>query len=169
MRARLVCGRTCIGIVVAFVALLDWNCTEDKTFLELACPPRNPTLFRVRSEDRCLACRDFANRMCFAPKPLSGSQRINASLRPLGEFVTGAVDFAMMTAAQWDGELVADSTAEGRRLREPQMMRVRRLSSAYQAGTSENVFASRYTSPPSSSVMSNSSRSTLGGSGAPPR
>jgi hypothetical protein len=140
VRARLVCGRTCIGIVVAFVALLDWNCTEDKTVLELACPPRNLTLFRVRSEDRCLAWRDFANRICFGPKPLSGSQRINASLRPLGEFVTGAVDFAMITAAQWDGELVADSTAEGRRLRDPQMMRVRRLSSAYQARPPSDVF-----------------------------
>ena len=46
----------------------------------------------------------------------------------------------MVTAAKRDDEFVADFTPQGGRLREPQMMRVRRLSSAYQARMPRDIF-----------------------------
>jgi hypothetical protein len=76
--------------------------------------------------------------MRFAPKLLSGSEGINTGLCPPCEFVTRAVNLAMMTAAKWDDEFVADLTSQGSRLREPQM--VRRLSSAYQTRPPSDVF-----------------------------
>ena len=78
--------------------------------------------------------------MRFAPKLLSGSESINTGLCPPCDFVTRAVNLAMVTAAKRDGEFVADFTPQGRRLREPQMMRIRRLSSAYQARPPGDVF-----------------------------
>jgi hypothetical protein len=65
---------------------------------------------------------------------------IDTGLFPPCNFVARAVNLAMVTAAKRDGEFVADFTPQGRRLREPQMMRVRRLSSTYQAWMPGDVF-----------------------------
>jgi hypothetical protein len=73
--------------------------------------------------------------MRFSPKLLSGSESINTGSCPPCNFVTRAMNLAMMTAAKRNGEFVADFATQGGRLREPQMMRVRRLSSTDQAWT----------------------------------
>ena len=65
---------------------------------------------------------------------------INTGLFPPCEFVAGAVNLTVMTAAKRDGELVADLTPQGPRLRKPKMMGVRRLSSADQARTPSDIF-----------------------------
>src|ERR1700704_5846847 len=45
---------------------------------------------------------------------------------------------AMMGAAEWNRELVADPTPQGPRLHEPQVMGVRRAPSAHKAGLRSN-------------------------------
>ena len=72
-------------------------------------------------------------RVRVSPKLVSGGERIDAGLFPPCEFVARAVNFAMMHAAERDNELVADLTPECTLLREPKMMRVRRLAPADQA------------------------------------
>ena len=146
MRARLVCGRTCIAIVVAFVALLDWNCTEDKIVLELACPPRNNVISRsiVGPLSRLPGLREQDAFRAKAVERQSAHQCQLAPTRRVRHWSGGLRDD---DCGKRDGEFVADFTAEGRRLGKPKMMRVRRLSSAYQARMFENVFAWRFTSP----------------------
>jgi hypothetical protein len=48
--------------------------------------------------------------------------RIDLDLVPPGSFIAASVELAMMDAAQWDGELIADLASERARLRESEMM-----------------------------------------------
>jgi hypothetical protein len=66
--------------------------------------------------------------MRFSPKVVSGSEGIDAGLRPPYDFVTRPVHFAMMAAAQGDDEFVAHLSPKRGRLREPKMMRIRGLA-----------------------------------------
>jgi len=68
------------------------------------------------------------------------SKSINAGLFPPCNFITRAVNFAMVAPAERDGELVADLASQRAQLREPEMVGVGWLSSAYQAWTHCDVF-----------------------------
>jgi hypothetical protein len=73
--------------------------------------------------------------MRFKPQRASNFQDINPKTAPPRCFVTRAVELAMMTATQRNGELVADFTGESAALREPKVMRIGRKSAAHEART----------------------------------
>jgi len=58
------------------------------------------------------------------PKPFGDGEGVYAHVVPPGSFVAGVVKLAMMGAAEWDGELVADLAAERLLLGKADMMRV---------------------------------------------
>ena len=62
--------------------------------------------------------------MGFGPKFVRHCQSVDAGTLPPLSFVTGAVDLAVVSAAERYGELVADLEAETAYLREAQMMGV---------------------------------------------
>ena len=62
--------------------------------------------------------------MRLKPQRASNFQDINPKAAPPRCFVTIAVELAMMTAAQRNGELVAHFAAQSFTLREAKMMRV---------------------------------------------
>jgi hypothetical protein len=71
--------------------------------------------------------------MCLQPKNASRRARINTDLRPPGGFVTAAMNFAVMSSAKGNRELIADLTAKGRRLCKTEMMRIGGTPAANQA------------------------------------
>jgi hypothetical protein len=71
--------------------------------------------------------------MCFEPEPAREVDRRDAGSRPPIDFLTGAVQFAMVSAAQWHGKFVADLEAETARLGKAQMVRVAGLAPADEA------------------------------------
>jgi hypothetical protein len=71
--------------------------------------------------------------MCFKPQCACGAGGIKAKLTPPRRFVTVTVNFAMVSPAQRDRELVADPAAECPVLHKAQMMGVTGPSSADQA------------------------------------
>ena len=72
--------------------------------------------------------------MCFKPQCACGAGGIKAKLTPPRRFVTVTMNFAMVSPAQRDRELVADFTAERPVLGKAQVMGVAGLSSADQTG-----------------------------------
>lgn len=78
--------------------------------------------------------------MALQPQCASIHAWIDTDLRPPSSFITAVMDFAMMSAAQRDRELVADLAAKGRRLREPQMVSIGRTPTAHEAGLLGNRF-----------------------------
>ena len=72
--------------------------------------------------------------MGFEPEPARDGDRLDAASRPPIDFLAGAVQFAMMRAAQRDREFVADLEAESAGLRKPQMVGVGGLPAADEAG-----------------------------------
>jgi hypothetical protein len=72
-------------------------------------------------------------RVGFEPQRTSGGGRINASFFPPLRFIAAAVDFAMVTAAERNSELIADLAAKCPALHKPEMMGIGRLSPADQA------------------------------------
>ena len=68
------------------------------------------------------------------PKPLGDLQRFDVEVAPPGHFIAGLVQLPVMTAAERNGELVADFKADGCRLCKPQVMRVARLTTTYETG-----------------------------------
>jgi hypothetical protein len=71
--------------------------------------------------------------MCLQPKLASRNSRGNSCLLPPSGFVAAAVKFAMMTAAEWEGELIADLTPQCAALGKAQVMGIARRTAAYQA------------------------------------
>jgi hypothetical protein len=69
------------------------------------------------------------------PQRASNFQDINPKAAPPRCFVTTAVELAMMTAAQRNGELVAHFAGESAVLREPKVMRIGRNPAAHEART----------------------------------
>ena len=67
--------------------------------------------------------------------------RINFVCLPPSRLVAPAVEFAVMGATEGNGEFVTDPAAEGARLGEAQMVRVRRRAPAHQAGLPRDEFA----------------------------
>ena len=68
-----------------------------------------------------------------APQLLRDVDRIDAHVVPPGGFVAAVVEFAMMGAAERDGELVADFAAHGARLGEANVMGIGGRGAAEQA------------------------------------
>src|SRR6266566_5201946 len=68
------------------------------------------------------------------PKFAGDLDWIDASLLPPGFFVTGAMHRAVMRAAERDGEFIACFAAERARLHKSDVMRIRGLAAAQQAG-----------------------------------
>lgn len=60
----------------------------------------------------------------FQPKLARQTDRLETRFRPPVDFLTGAVQLAMVNSAQRDREFVADLKAETAGLRKPQMMGV---------------------------------------------
>ena len=63
------------------------------------------------------------------PEFFGDLERLDMDIVPPGQFVARLMQRAMMVATQWHGELVADFETQGSRLRKPQVMRIRRLTS----------------------------------------
>ena len=68
------------------------------------------------------------------PKPLGSLKRVHLEVLPPGCLIAGLVHLPVMAAAERDGELIADFEAQGSGLGKPQMMRIRRLPAADEAG-----------------------------------
>ena len=66
------------------------------------------------------------------PQRTAGACRIEPEFLPPSGFITVTMNFAMMSPAERDRELVADSSAEGSVLRKAQMMGVGGFTSADQ-------------------------------------
>ena len=62
--------------------------------------------------------------MCLQPKNASRRARIDTCLFPPHGFVTAAMNFAVMSSAKRNRELIADLTAKGRKLCNTEMMRI---------------------------------------------
>lgn len=72
--------------------------------------------------------------MRLLPKPFGDLERIDLEVLPPGHLIADLMQLPMMSAAERDGELIADFHAHGSGLSEPQMMWVGWLPSADQAG-----------------------------------
>ena len=81
--------------------------------------------------------------MAFLPKPLGDLQRLDLEVFPPGHFIACLMQLPVMTAAERDGELVADFEADGPRLSKAQVMRIARLSAADKTGLRGNEFEMR--------------------------
>ena len=62
--------------------------------------------------------------MRLQPKGTSRCGWIDTDLAPPGGFIATAMHFAVVTPAQWNGELITDLPSECRRLCKAQMMRI---------------------------------------------
>ena len=80
-----------------------------------------------------------AERMRFKPQRPRGAGRIKPKLLPPRRFVTVTVNFAMMSPAQWHCEFVTDLVAERTNLREAQVVRIGRPSTANQASLFDDM------------------------------
>ena len=80
-------------------------------------------------------CGIGSRRFCVRlfPKLLGNLERVDLEVLPPCHFIAGLMQLPMMTAAERDGEFVANFEAEGSGLGEPQMMRIARLPAADEA------------------------------------
>ena len=72
--------------------------------------------------------------MGLLPETSGDRQRFDLEVSPPGHFIAGLVQLPMMTAAERDGELVADFKADGSGLGKAQVMRVARVPAANKTG-----------------------------------
>ena len=77
----------------------------------------------VRGVDKWFR-RTGRQRMCFEPERARDNGRIDLFLFPPRRFIAASVDLAMVSAAQRDGELVADLASEGAALRESEVVSI---------------------------------------------
>ena len=71
--------------------------------------------------------------MRLRPKLFGDFERLDLEIFPPHDFIAGLVQLAVMTAAKWDGELIAHFEAKRSGLRKAKMMRVAGLSAADEA------------------------------------
>ena len=76
--------------------------------------------------------------MTLLPKSFGDLQGIDLQIFPKSGFVPGLMNLAVVSAAERDGELVADLATERLRLAKAEVMRVSRLAAADQAGLGGN-------------------------------
>ena len=89
----------------------------------------------IRARSPPVGIQGFSNRpkrVCFGPKHPGGAYGVDAGVFPPCTFITAAMHLAVVSPAQRHGELVADLAPKCLRLRKPQMMGVRRLTTADQ-------------------------------------
>ena len=94
-----------------------------------------------RRGDRSVGCRGIRvcsvrrgwDRVRFSPERARHANRVDARGGPPAGFVAGAVQLAMMSTAEWHGELVADLEAKTAGLREAQMVGIAGLPGTDQA------------------------------------
>ncbi len=67
------------------------------------------------------------------PKTSGDLERFDLEILPPSHLIAGLMQLPMMTAAEGDGELVADLEADGSGLRKAQVMRIARLPPADEA------------------------------------
>jgi hypothetical protein len=72
-------------------------------------------------------------RMASQPQGASRNSRVHASIPPPCGLVATAVHLAMVPAAEWNGEFIADLAAECSTLRKAQVVGVRRPAATNQA------------------------------------
>ena len=96
-------------------------CQKTKPLKSLALPRGLEPLFsplrgRMRLVRRAATPNGLAHRlrlrMCGEPQRSRSAGRIEAELPPPPRFITVSMELAMMPAAEWDRELVADFAAE---------------------------------------------------------
>jgi hypothetical protein len=78
--------------------------------------------------------------MCLKPQRASRDDRIDPGFAPPRRFITAAVNLAMVTSTQWNGELVADLAPKCPALRESEMMGVCRQAAANETRMPGNEF-----------------------------
>ena len=88
----------------------------------------------------------YASRLL--PKPQRNWHRVNVELIPPRSLIADAVQLAMVNAAERNRELVGHSAPERSRLREPQVVWIRRLAAAYQAWAFGYPFDMHFVSEP---------------------
>jgi hypothetical protein len=76
----------------------------------------------------------YPQRMASQPQRASRNSRVHASIPPPCGLVATAVHLAMVPAAEWNGEFIADLAAECSTLRKAQVVGVRRPAATNQAG-----------------------------------
>ena len=72
--------------------------------------------------------------MALLPKRPGDLQRFDLEVLPPGHLIAGLMQLPVMTAAERNGELVADFKADGSGLGKPQVMRVAGLPAADETG-----------------------------------
>ena len=82
------------------------------------------------------------------PKFVCHAHRLDAELGPPADFISSAMQVAMMRATERHRELIADLEAKASWLREAQVMGVRRLASANHAGLRGDKLAVTLVTPP---------------------
>ena len=82
------------------------------------------------------------------PKLISNTFRLNTELCPPSHFVTGLMHVAMMGTTERHRELIADLEAEAPRLREAQVVGIRRLAATNDAGLRCNKLAMAFVASP---------------------
>ena len=86
-----------------------------------------------------------ADRFCsrqgmgLKPKCAGSRKRVYSRVPPPESFVTAAMDLAVVRATKRHRELVTHLATERTRLREPQMMRIRRPATANKTGLFDHV------------------------------
>src|SRR4030081_2378846 len=88
------------------------------------------------------------NQPGLLPKLPSLLDRGNLNVGPPSDLVAMAVQIAMMFAAQWNGEFIADLSSEGSWLRKFEMMRIARRALADQARLRRDECEMDLVSPP---------------------
>jgi hypothetical protein len=71
--------------------------------------------------------------MGLEPKGAGSGHRIDRGPAPPRRFVPGAVHLSVVSATQWNGELIADLAGKGPALRKAQVVGIARLAAADQA------------------------------------
>jgi hypothetical protein len=78
--------------------------------------------------------------MCFEPQRTRNHGCIDLMPFPPGRFITAAVDFPMVSATHWYGELIAHFAGQGAALCKSQVVGIGRPSPANKAGLLGNEF-----------------------------
>ena len=63
--------------------------------------------------------------MRFEPQCAGGGNRIHPGVLPPGGFIAAMMNFAMVSATQWDGEFIANLSPECPALRKSEMVGIR--------------------------------------------
>ena len=127
---RFVIGTRCGGPRSAD-GLIDCLCTEGWRF-------------DIRASRTCRR----RGRVGLDPKFVGNALRLDAELRPPSHFIAGPMQLAMMGAAERHREFVADFEAKASRLREAQVMGIRRLAAANHTGLCGDKLAMAFVTPP---------------------